>query len=227
MNLKLMLEEAASRYGEKTAIVLGNRRLSYTELDEASNKVANVLTEIGVNKGDRVAILLANSPEYVATYFGIAKTGAIAAPLDTKYKLDELSSLFNDFLPKVLVTESPTMEPLIPVLSRFESIRHVIDLSSNDEGQFLSYQVREDPLYIIRRSPGVRIPVVQLVRLLGIYGKDQPPPQAPHLYILYVKRWAILVVDDQTEIARGTLGVNNIKVLPTKLGGIIGIYTGP
>jgi len=140
MNLKLMLEETASRYSEKTAIVLGNRRLSYAELDEASNKVANILTKIGVTKGDRVAILLANSPEFVTTYFGIAKTGAIAVPLDTKYKLSELSSLFNDFSPKVLVTESPTLEPLIPVLSRFKSIRHVINLSSKDEGRFLSYQ---------------------------------------------------------------------------------------
>lgn len=140
MNLKLMLEETVGRYGGKTAIVSGDRRLSYTDLDEASNKVANALIRMGVNKGDRVAMLLSNSPEFVITYFGIVKTGAIAVPLDTKYKIDELASLFNDCLPKVLVTESPTLEPLIPVLSRFKSIRHVIDLSSKHQGQFLSYQ---------------------------------------------------------------------------------------
>ncbi len=128
------------QYGGKTAIVLGDRRLSYADLDEASNKVANALIKMGVNKGDRVAMLLSNSPEFVITYFGIIKTGAIAVPLDIKYKVDELASLFDDFLPKVLVTESPTLEPLIPVLSRFKSIRHVIDLSSKYEGQFLSYQ---------------------------------------------------------------------------------------
>ena len=140
MGLKLMLEEAVGRYGEKTTIVSGDRRLSYADLDEESNKVANALIKLGVDKGDRVAMLLSNSPEFVTTYFGIIKSGAIAVPLDTKYKVDELASLFDDSLPKVLVAESPALEPLIPVLARFKSIKHVIDLSSKYDGQFPSFQ---------------------------------------------------------------------------------------
>jgi len=140
MNLKLMLEEAAGRYREKTALVSGDLGLSYVDLDEASNRVANALIKLGVDKGDRVAMLLDNSPEFVITYFGIVKTGAIAVALDSKYKFDELASIFDDCLPKVLVTESPTLEPLIPVLPEFKSIRHVIDLSSSYEGQFVSYR---------------------------------------------------------------------------------------
>ncbi|MFC2034822.1 class I adenylate-forming enzyme family protein [Chloroflexota bacterium] len=140
MNLKLMLEEVVGKYNGKVAIISDERRLSYTDLDEASNRVANALIQMGVDKGDRVAMLLSNSPEFVITYFGIIKTGAIAVPLDAKYKVDELVSLFDDSLPKVLVTESPTLEGLVPVLSRFRSIKHVIDLSSKFEGQFLGYQ---------------------------------------------------------------------------------------
>ena len=140
MSLKLMLEKAVGQYGGKTAIVSGDRRLSYADLNEASNKVANALIKMGVNKGDRVAMLLSNSPEFAITYFGIVKTGAVAVPLDTKYKVDELASFFDDSLPKVLVTESPALEPLIPVLSRFKSIKHVINLSSEYEGQVSSYQ---------------------------------------------------------------------------------------
>lgn len=140
MSLKSMLEEAVGRYGGKTAIVLGDRRLSYADLDEASNKVANALINLGVNKGDRVAMLLSNSPEFAIIYFGIIKTGALAALLDTQYKVDELASLFDDCLPKVLVTESPALELLTPVLSSFKSIKHVIDVSAEYGGQFLSYR---------------------------------------------------------------------------------------
>ena len=140
MNLKVMLEEAAKQYGEKTAIILGENRLSYTELDKASNRIANALTKMGVSKGDRVAILLVNSPEFAIIYFGIVKIGAIAVLLDPKYKVYELAFLFNDSKPKVLVAESPYLKPLIPVLSRFKSIKHVIDMSSEYEGHFLSYQ---------------------------------------------------------------------------------------
>jgi len=140
MNLKLMLEETAKRYGKKTAIALGDRRLSYAELDEASNKVANALLGMGVSKGDRVAMLLPNSLEFVTIYFGVVKTGGIAIPLDTRYKLDELASLFDDSCPKVLVAESPFLEPLVPALPRFNYIEHIIELGSKYEGQFLSYQ---------------------------------------------------------------------------------------
>ena len=102
-----MLEQAVKRHGGKTVVVMGDQRLSYAQLDEASNKVANALIGMGVGKGDRVAMLLPNSPEFVITYFGVVKIGGIAVPLDTKYKFTELSSLFRDSQPKVLVAESP------------------------------------------------------------------------------------------------------------------------
>ncbi len=140
MNLKLMLEEAVRKYAGKTAVTLGDRRLSYAELDEASNKVANALLKIGVEKGDRVAMLLVNSPEFVIIYLGIVKIGAIAVPLDTKYKVSELTALFNDSQPKVLVAEGPALEPIISALPRFKSIKYIIDLSSEYEGQFISYR---------------------------------------------------------------------------------------
>jgi long-chain acyl-CoA synthetase len=140
VNLRLMLEKVARQYGTKTAVALGDQRLSYAELDEASNRVANALLEVGLSKGDRVAMLLSNSPEFTIIYFGIVKIGAIAVPLDTRYKLDELASLFNNSQPKILVAESPFLEPLVSALPRFKSIEHVIDLSSKYEGQFLSYR---------------------------------------------------------------------------------------
>ena len=140
MTLKQMLEEAVKRYAGKTVIVMGERKLSYAELDEASNKVANALVGMGLGKGDRVALLLANSPEFVAIYFGVVKMGGIAVLLDPKYKLTELVSLCDDSQPKVLVTESPCLEQLVPVLDRFKSVERVIALSFKQKGQFLSYE---------------------------------------------------------------------------------------
>lgn len=139
MNLKQMLERAAERYAGKAAVAMGERRLSYAELDEASNKVANALVGIGVKKGDRVALLLTNSPEFVAIYFGIVKIGAVAVLLDPKYKLTELLSLCDDSKPRVMVTESPCLEQLAPVLDRFQSLEKVISVGAENEGDFLAY----------------------------------------------------------------------------------------
>ncbi len=144
MNLRLMLEETVGRYGEKRAIALGEHELSYAGLDAESNRVANALIRMGVGKGDRVAILLSNIVEFVTIYFGVVKIGGIAVPLDTKYKLLELTALFNDCQPKVLVTESSLLEPIVPALPRLKSISQVIEVGSDYRGQFLSYREMVD-----------------------------------------------------------------------------------
>jgi long-chain acyl-CoA synthetase len=151
MDLKLMLEKAAEHFAGKTAIVMGERRVSYAELEEASNKVANTLMKMGVSKGDRVATIQSSNPEFVTVFFGIIKAGGIAVPLDARYIVDELASIFDDCQPKVLVVESPSIDSLVPALPRFDSIKHVIDLSSKYEGQFLSYR------QIISDSPASRV----------------------------------------------------------------------
>lgn len=140
MNLKLMLEEAAEQYRDKTAIALGDNRVSYTQLDRESNMVASALTNMGVGKGDRVAMLLSNSLEFVVIYFGIVKIGGIAVPLDTKYKSTELAALFNDCQPKVLVTESSLLPPIVLALPRWKSLEQVIEVGPGYSGKYLSYQ---------------------------------------------------------------------------------------
>ncbi len=140
MNLKLILERAAARFGSKTAIVTGQRRVSFAELEEASNKVAGALIRKGVKKGDRIATLQSSNPEFVTVFFGIIKAGGIAVPLDSRYITDELARIFDDCQPKVLVAESRPLEALLPSLSRFGSIKHVIGISDKPEGPFTSYQ---------------------------------------------------------------------------------------
>jgi len=139
VSLGRMVGVVARRYGQKTALISNQRRLSYADLNEASNRLASALLKLGVGKGDRVAMLLGNSPEFAISFFGIIKTGAVAVLLDPKYKLGELTSLLAHSQPKVLLTESLTLEPLIPALPRFKCIQQVIDLSGQPKGQFLSY----------------------------------------------------------------------------------------
>lgn len=138
--LKQMLEETARQYGEKTAIVSGECRMSYTELDEASNKVANAVIKMGVGKGDRVIILLPDTPEFVVTFFGVVKSGGVTVRLNPRAKVEELSSFIDDCQPKVLVTASSILETLTLPLSQFKSIEKIIDLDSKyNEGQYVSY----------------------------------------------------------------------------------------
>ena len=153
INMKLMLERAAERFAGKTAIVMGERRVSFAELEEASNKVANALIKMGVRKGDRVLTIQSSNPEFVTVLFGVIKAGGIAVPLDARYIIEELANLLNDCKPKVLVAESPPLESLVPALPRFDYIENIIDLDSKYAGQFPSYQE------IMATSPAQRVNV--------------------------------------------------------------------
>ncbi len=139
-DLSAILKEAARQCAGKTAIIFGRNRLSYTELDEASNKIANTLLKMTVRKGDRVVMLLNNSPTFATVFFGIIKAGGIAVPLDPNYKVEEFISLFSSCQPRVLIAESDVLESLITALPQFSSIEHVIDAGSRYKDHFLSYE---------------------------------------------------------------------------------------
>ena len=140
MNLKTMVAGLAAKFGSKTAVICGEQSLTYRELDLASNRVANALSKMGTSKGERVFLLLENSLEYIVTYFGVVKIGAVAVPVDPKYKVDEVAALIHDCEPKIMVCESPVLEPLVPFLPAFKSVEKVVDLSGKFKGQFVTYE---------------------------------------------------------------------------------------
>jgi long-chain acyl-CoA synthetase len=174
MDLKSMLAGTVERYADKTAIIFGERRVSYSELDKASNQVAHALLKMGVNRGDRVATLITNRPEFVDIYFGIVKAGGIAVPLDVRYKVNELVSLFANCQPKVLLAEGAVLEPLVPYLSRFSSIKHVVDLDAPRDGHFLGYQE------IMETSPSRDVEVALEPDDIGTISYTGGPSHHPH-----------------------------------------------
>jgi len=126
MNIKQALQETASHIPHKEAIVLGAQRITYGELDENSNRVANALFKLGMKRGTHVAILMSHSPEWVISYFGVIKGGGIAALLNTALKAPELDSLLRDSDSEILITEKKFSRMLSSVLSHIPLLKHVI-----------------------------------------------------------------------------------------------------
>ena len=101
-----ILPAAAARHRERTALVIDDRRLSFHDLDTLSNRVANGLVTMGVKPGDRVALFGANSWEWVVSYYGIAKTGAVLNPLSSMLTTDELGYTVTDVGARVVIGSS-------------------------------------------------------------------------------------------------------------------------
>lgn len=110
---------------DHTALVCGEERLSYGELNRRISKVANGLTALGLGKGDKVALLMNNGIEMVQTIFGILKAGAVVVPLSTMVPGDVLAMMVNDSEAKVLVVGSQELQATLqPYIQDLKSITH-------------------------------------------------------------------------------------------------------
>ena len=96
LNLAMLLEQSARRTPGKVAVMLDDTRLRYAELDGAANKIANGLARLGVRQGDKVAIMLPNTPHFVMVYYAILKLGAAVVPLNVLFKQHEIAYHLQD-----------------------------------------------------------------------------------------------------------------------------------
>jgi len=110
------LEQSASRFPGKIALVHEEMRATYAEINGSANHLSRWLLDQGVSKGERVVILLENSLEYVVSYYGVLKAGAVAVPLSTGIKPEGLGNLLKELEP-VAVISSKKFEKLFSILA--------------------------------------------------------------------------------------------------------------
>lgn len=99
-----LLPGTAARLPDKPALIFADRTLTFRELERLTNKAANGFKALGVGKGDRVTLFAQNSSEWVISYAGIAKAGAVINPVNAMLTADELAYVVKDCGAKVLIT---------------------------------------------------------------------------------------------------------------------------
>ncbi len=100
------LENSAREYPAKIALIHDGVRATYSEVNTKANTLAHYLLQRGVQRGDRVGILFENCLEYVVSYYGVLKAGAVAVPLSTDLKADSLNSILLELEPRSLIASS-------------------------------------------------------------------------------------------------------------------------
>ncbi|SHG79993.1 long-chain-fatty-acid--CoA ligase [Ornithinibacillus halophilus] len=123
--LQTFLEDAANRYQEKKALHFMGKELSFNEVLTESKKMANYFQSLGVVKGDRVAIMLPNTPQSVIAYYGALMAGAIVVQTNPLYTERELAYQLNDSGAKIIIC----LDILLPRVSNVKSetpLEHVI-----------------------------------------------------------------------------------------------------
>src|SRR5215469_18352721 len=95
-NLSSLLEAGAAAHPDRDAVVLGDFRLSYGQVNALACQVAGALAARGIGPGDKVALTCPNTPHFTIAYFGILKTGAAVVPLNVLLKAREVAYHLND-----------------------------------------------------------------------------------------------------------------------------------
>src|SRR5258708_22600978 len=84
------LRRSAARSPRQRAVHFQERDITYSELDTLANRIARLLMENGIGRGEAVAIFATNSPEYAATFFGCARIGAGLVPINLMFTAEDL-----------------------------------------------------------------------------------------------------------------------------------------
>jgi len=105
MVLGRALSWTAERYPERPAVG-GKAGLTYAEWDARTNRLAHALADLGVRRGDRVALVTANAEPMASAHLACQKLGAASVPLNVRYAPSELAYCLKDSEPRVLVSEA-------------------------------------------------------------------------------------------------------------------------
>jgi acyl-CoA synthetase (AMP-forming)/AMP-acid ligase II len=98
------LEMSAELRPDKLAFIHDDVRGTYGQIDSMANELAVWLLKQGTSAGDRIVIFLENSLEYVVSYYGVLKTGAVAVPLNCDIKSDSLSGILEELRPRTIIS---------------------------------------------------------------------------------------------------------------------------
>ncbi|MFH0945079.1 MAG: benzoate-CoA ligase family protein [Planctomycetota bacterium] len=127
--------------GEKLAIIgaSDDTTFTYNDVREQTNRVGNALRDLGVRMEERVMLLVHDSPEFVFSFFGAIKIGAVPIPTNTLLKPPDYEYLLNDSRARVLVVSQSLLAQIEPIRDRLRHLRQII-VVGKPSGEQLSFQ---------------------------------------------------------------------------------------
>ncbi|MBW1800683.1 MAG: AMP-binding protein, partial [Deltaproteobacteria bacterium] len=135
MNTTDFLSIACAICPDRDMMVFEGKRWTFSQANERVNRLANGLRELGVEKGDRIAILQVNCNEYVEAYFASARLGAIFVPLNFRAKAEELSFMLSNAEAKVLFSGSRYLDMVDGMLPGLPTVKSCVLLDGAGAGK--------------------------------------------------------------------------------------------
>jgi long-chain acyl-CoA synthetase len=153
-NLNAIFQESLIKFGDKEIFVFPTLQKRYTrnQLDiEVRKAAASLIEDFGVGKGDRVAMVLLNNPEFCISYLAIALVGAISVVINARLETDEIAFQLRDSGAKVVIVEAELLDRVKPLRGKLDNLEAIITTGGEkleDTTLFAGLLKREAPTHI-------------------------------------------------------------------------------
>ena len=189
MRLGELVARAAARTPEKTAIIFQHHRISYSQLNEGVNRVANGLAKLGVKKGDRVALYMHNLPQFIEAFYGAQVLGATVIPMNVMYKAGEIEYILNDGGVKAVLTLAPFYPNVQAIRDKVRTLEHAIVLSNDPlPGAILWHDAFANQPREAATAPGDDEDVAVILYTSGTTGKPKGAMLTHHNLIANIEQ---------------------------------------
>jgi benzoate-CoA ligase family protein len=154
----------------RTAILFEQRQISYGELRADVLRMAQALRYLGVARGERIALLLHDSPEFIASFIAICSSGAIAVPINPALRLDEQRTILNDCTARLLLSETEFAAQLLSAPESVSQLKDVVIVARSEAAP--GEEKLSDTVRFPGTSGGARTPAgLKVWPLRGLLGK--------------------------------------------------------
>jgi benzoate-CoA ligase family protein len=230
-----ILERNLATRADKVALYHTERELTFRQASDEANRVGHALKKLGVRLGDYVAILALDCPEWVTSFFGIVKIGAVSVGINTLLKSHELQYIFRDSRARVLIVHKALLPSLEPLRDQLEFIEHIVviggeagegkprpykDWIANESTELKAFNTHRDDICSINYSSGTT-------------GEPKGVPHAHKDYPLTSQLWGVNVLglreSDRTFGAPRlffTFGTGGILIFPWYVGASVVLMSG-
>ncbi|HPG72436.1 MAG TPA: AMP-binding protein, partial [Syntrophales bacterium] len=165
-----MFADSCSTYKDNRALVYENSRITFSRMDRAVNSLANHLKALGIGKGDKVALMLPNTPEFPIAYFACQKLGAVAVTLNVMSTSHELRHLLDNSDAKALFTAAQSARRFEEIRDGLATCRHLL-LTEVDEGPLSMKRVLEAGPFEFDPSDAAEDDPAVMIYTAGLTGK--------------------------------------------------------
>ena len=207
-----ILERMARENPDETILIARDRRMTFSELDRAANRIGRALIERGVKPRDRVLLLMRRTSALVACVFGVLKAGAVFIPMDPEYPKDRIEQILSDSEAALIITDVPQVAEGFA-----EKCVSPDELGSEDETRPDVAVTPEDMCFIIYTSGTTGRPKGVALSHRGISNYIAPEPENAPIYALAKRCHGMLCLSSVSFIVFlreifGTI-LNGVKVV--------------